>query len=282
MLEPTKKSVRVFSQSTKNQPLTAAERQKLLRMQRAQARQTAKQAARRTAEERAIAAAKAAKVAEFWAKHDEISRQPWVDTEVKDAQKSELFQQYEPHLPASKTKLPRMSAGSVMKDAPRGCGLLITGGFGAKQIAEIVDAGRRDHHGVEPWHGEGRSRRVKAQGTDASQYEQGGSFVRTEKGIRHVVDKAQKFEVNLGEASESYFLTEKQIELEKLIKSSEGEIALLQQAEDARLNQEFLLRIEAGPIQRDTAQVTENKEASAICTNNAGIEADNPPNGTIH
>ena len=109
-----------------------------------------------------------------------------------------------------------LSAGSFLTDAPHGQGLLVTGGYDSAQIDVVHGAIKQGHGGVEPWFGEGTNRRVRPQGTDPRQNEDGG---KVSKGGKYTEDKTPSFLVSLGQDSETYSLTKKQTDLERLIKN---------------------------------------------------------------
>jgi hypothetical protein len=241
----SKKSIRVFqglagsplattepANTPPAQPLTGAQRQALLRKRRSQSRLNAKLTVQRGFEEKT---AVAVREAAFEAAVNDLTNQSWDSSDEFDEQMSALIESF---YPPNKSKKVGISRGSVMTDAPRGLGRLITGGYGMKKIADVSAVVRANHGGVEPWHGEGGSRRARAEGN----------------GPDHDVDQKgeQKkiFRVGLGEESEKYTLSEKQLELERLIKKN-TEISIQLKTEEQRLAEEFLARIDEGPIRNE-------------------------------
>jgi hypothetical protein len=214
------------------QPLTGAQRQALLRKRRSQARLNAKLTVQRgSGEKTAISASEAA----FEAAVNKLTNQSWDSPDEFDEQMSALIESF---YPTKKSEKVGMSRGSVMTDAPRGLGRLITGGYGMKKIADVSAVVRANHGGVEPWHGEGGSRRARAEGN-------GPDHDTDQKG-----EQKKIFRVGLGEQSENYTLSEKQLELERLIKKN-TEISIQLKTEEQRLAEEFLKRIAAGPIKNE-------------------------------
>jgi hypothetical protein len=245
--------------------MTNAQRQALLRKRRAQAKLNAKLAVHRSVNEKQTAAAiEAATEAAFETALKELNEnRNGLNPEEHAEAKSALIEVFYPT--QTSDKLPSVSQGSSMTDAPRELGRLITGGYNSKKLDEVQGASRRDHasgregDGIEPWYGEGKSGRKRADGNSVDKDPQTGP-------------QKKEFDVKLGEA-EDYKLTKKQQALEKLIgkhkvlleslhkeedrtrwRSNDPEARRRAAAEDTRLKLNFLQRAAAGLVPAEIAE----------------------------
>ena len=248
-------------------PMTGAERQALLRKQRAQARLNARQEVRKNADERAAKqAAEAAQDAAFEAELEKI-KSVGLDHDNFAEAMSALIEEFYPTVKSE--KIPNVSRGSVLTGAPRGLGRLVSGGYNSTKINQVQAAHDRDERG----------RKVRGQGAGAQHDNEGGKIVR---GGRFIEEKTPSFKAKLGQDSDEYVLDDKQKELEKLCRKKAGELSIMWETEDKKWklisHQEHVefaaecrrqgdewLRQKA---QRDavTAQAVENKRPDAEST----------------
>jgi hypothetical protein len=153
---------------------------------------------------------------------------------------SEVLDKYGIVDPPAEHKIPHMNDGMYMRDAPRGKGLLICGGYGPEKCARVIDAS----DAVELIGG----KRVKPQGRSSKEDEDGGRVVGSKGGAKYIEEHTPKFTVRL---NEGYVLDAKQIKFERLAKQNASEFAREEREEAKRLNAEFLTRVEQGPLTRD-------------------------------
>lgn len=243
--------------------MSPAQRAQLHRKRKAQARLNAKLSVHRHANEKetALAMEQAAETAFEKATRELNDRH--LERDEHDAALSELIAIF---YPAPPDKVPSMSRGSVMTGAPRGLGRLVIGGYDGNKLTEIYAASLRDHGGGEPWLGEGKSKRVRAEGNDND--DEGGVILANNKGIKYVEDKPREFDVKLADIK----LTPKQMKLERLISKHKTMLAELWREydrtqwhthdregrrrtmmEDVRLKFNFLDRVAAGLIPEEIA-----------------------------
>ncbi len=168
------------------------------------------------------------------------------------------------------SRIPKMSDGLSVDTGWTGClnsTLLVSGGYDSKNISNVRAAHERDRDG----------HRVKPEGISAK-HDDKSIGVKLGKNWKHFDRTAPKFQVNLGSDSESYKLTPKQIDLEKLIKTPKVRAELDAKREAERFNwvspQQHKAEADAARRQSDewlrrkaeaekTTQVVENTSSEA-------------------
>jgi len=252
-----KPALRAF-QGLAGSPVDTAEaRRKADRERKAEARK-----------KRADARTKVKREFEFQRKLDALTARSWLGGHDEfAAAMSALVEQYS-DLRVVDNRIPKMSDGLSVDTGWSGClntTLLVSGGYDSRQIDRVRAAGERDGQQVKP---EG----ISAKHDDKS------IGVKLGKNWKHIDRTAPKFQVKLGSDSESYKLTPKQIDLEKLIKTPKVRAELDAKREAERFNwvspQQHKAEADAARRQSDewlrrkaeaekTTQVVENTSSEA-------------------
>jgi hypothetical protein len=101
----------------------------------------------------------------------EAERQEREEKELEEKEYAERVRRATEREAKKKNRIPLMSDGQYMTDAPKGHGLLFTG----KDIERVSSRSLIDHGGVEPWFGEGVARLVRPSGQPPSDDQKVGS-----------------------------------------------------------------------------------------------------------
>jgi hypothetical protein len=93
----------------------------------------------------------------------------------------------------------KISRGLILKDAPSGCGLLVTGGYDATKVSQIAQFQDDKPANSGAYIGGGyHARRGGTEGHSAKADDNGGKIVGTSKGAVYVEDRPSSFKVEMG------------------------------------------------------------------------------------